>query len=526
MENNQKEVDTSLKLIAKTATILLVCLIFGKLLVYVYRVIIARYFGAETYGLYSLAIMVTAWFSLIASLGFSESLTRYLPLLIGKKKTESARYLFKFSIKILTFSSILLGILLFLLSELIAINIFHNENLIIYLKFFSLAIPLIVLGTPFNAALRSYGKTTWQALVGYVFHNVANVVLIIILLSLQLNTTAIILSYLFGFFVTFVCSYSISRYLLPELYQKNFLEKKQKKILNSEFIKYSLPLLLASFVGVFYSWVDSFSLGYLKTAVEVGLYNAAMPIALLLGIAPELFMQLFFPLINKEYAKNNFYAIKELSKQVNKWIFIINIPAMVLIFTFPEIVINLLFGPEYLGASTALRLLSLSSFLLSAFVPVSRKIIQMKGKSHIFLYDVIFAGVLNLTLNILFIPLPKIWIMENASGINGAALATLISSAVMSVVYTVEAGHYISATPFRRKIINISISALILGGILFFIKQFFIINLLNTIILSLFFLLIYIAVIFFTGCLDKNDLLIVSSFKEKIKALKKIVLIS
>ena len=119
-------------------------------------------------------------------------------------------------------------------------------------------------------------------------------------------------------------------------------------------------------------------------------------------------------------------------------------------------------------------------------------------------------------MNLLLIPLPKIWIMENPSGINGAALATLISSAIMSAVYIIEADHYISAIPLRRKIIKVFIAALILGGILFFIKQFFIINLLNTVILSLFFLLVYIIVIFFTGCLDKNDLLIVSSFRKKL----------
>ncbi len=516
MDNNQKEVNTGLKRIAKTATILFICLLIGKVLVYVYRVIIARYFGAETYGLYSLAIMVTAWFSLIASLGFSEGLTRYLPLLRGKKETENAKYIFKFTTKILIISSILLRIILFLSSELIAVQIFHNVKLIIYLKFFSLAVPLIVLGTPFNAALRSYERTTWHSLIAYVFHNIASVLLILILLSLKLTAMAIIFSYLFGLLVTFVSSYSISRYLLPSLYKKNLIANNEKKALSSEFIRYSLPLLFASFVGIFYSWVDSFSLGYLKTAVEVGLYNAAMPIAMLLGIAPELFMQLFFPLINKEYAKNNLYAIKEISKQVNKWIFIINIPAMVLVFIFPEVVINVLFGKEYIAASTALRFLSLSSFLLSIFVPVSRKIIQMKGKSHVFLYDIIFAGVLNFTLNMLFIPLPQIWFIENSNGINGAALATLISSAIMSVIYVVEAKHYISAIPFRRKIINILLSSLILGGILFFIKQFFITNLINTIILSLFFILAYIVILFLTGCLDKNDLSIINAFKNKL----------
>lgn len=516
MNSEQEEVDTNLKKIARTAMVLFICLIVGKVLVYIYRVIIARSFGAETYGVYSLATMIVAWFSLVASLGFSESLTRYLPILVGKKKISDIKHMFRFTLKVLIISSFLAGILLFIFSEFIAVEIFHNSKLLTFLQFFSLAIPLIVISTPFNAALRSYEKTNWQSLIAYVFHNVASVGLVIILLSLELGTKAIIFSYLLGSLVTLVSSYLISKRLLPHLYKKEFRANKENKSLILEFIKYSWPLLFASFVGIFYSWADSFALGYLKTAVEVGLYNAAMPIAMLLGITPELFMQLFFPLINKEYAKDNLYAVKEMSKQVNKWILIINAPAMVLLFVFPELIIGLLFGQEYVGAATALRILSISSFLLAAFVPVNRKIIQMKGKSRILFYDVFFAAGLNLLLNIFFIPLDKIWFIENSSGINGAAIATLISSAAMCLVFVIEARHYISSLPFRRKAINVFFLIFVLGGVFIFIKRFFIVNLTSAIFLSLSFLIAYTILLFLTGALDDNDISVLKSIKNKI----------
>ena len=44
---------------------------------------------------------------------------------------------------------------------------------------------------------------------------------------------------------------------------------------------------------------------------------------MLLILAPEILLQLFFPLVAREYSKNNKKLIGDLSKQVEKWILII-----------------------------------------------------------------------------------------------------------------------------------------------------------------------------------------------------------
>ena len=56
----QKEIDKGLKLIAKSSVIIFIGLIFSKIFTYAYRIIIARHFGPETYGLFSLAMIVSS----------------------------------------------------------------------------------------------------------------------------------------------------------------------------------------------------------------------------------------------------------------------------------------------------------------------------------------------------------------------------------------------------------------------------------------------------------------------------------
>src|SRR3989344_5492108 len=72
-----EETNKSLRLIAKTSMIVFIGVMLSRILGYAYRVIVARYFGAETYGLFSLAIMVLGIFSAFASLGLAEGIVRY-----------------------------------------------------------------------------------------------------------------------------------------------------------------------------------------------------------------------------------------------------------------------------------------------------------------------------------------------------------------------------------------------------------------------------------------------------------------
>ncbi len=514
MQDNT-EFNKSLKKIFRSSVIFFICLFIGKLLVYVYRVIIARTLGAEVYGLFSLANMIVLWVSVCASLGFSEAIPRYIPIFRGKGRIDNIRFIFRHTLKYLLVSSISGGILLFLLSETIAIKIFHNTDLIIYLKILSLAVPLMVISTIFIAMLRSYEKITWYILISYIFHNIASVVFIIILLIIGFSDLAIIISYLVGYFVSLISSIIISRHTIPEIYKKDYRIDNEKKKLSKEFIRYSLPLLFSSFIGILYSWIDSFSLGYFKGPLEVGLYNAAMPIALILAITPELFMGLYFPLISEAYAKKKMPLIKELSKQVGKWVFMINVPILMLIFIFPEVFLRILFGSEFIESSTALRILVISTFILSFTGPLTRKLIQLTGKSKLIFYNVLVLAGTNFFLNSIFVPMEKIGFIDNANGINGAAIATLLSSIILATIFISEVSYHLKFIPIRKKVVSLFIIAALSGVLVLVIKSLIINTLLSSIMLSIFFLALYAILFFLTHALDDNDIMILKSIKKK-----------
>lgn len=503
--HRKKEIDTGLKLLAKSSIIVFVGLFLSKVLTYVYRIIIARHFGPEIYGVLSLAIMVIGWFIAIFSLGFVEGMIRFIPQYRGKKDFTRINYLINFSILVLSITSILSAIFLYFSSEFIAINIFNTPQLTIFLKVFSFLIPLTIFSNLFLGILRSFELISWYSFLLNVFQNLIKLVILILLIFLGFKTNSVIFSYFLGTFFLAIAAFLIIKYKIPEILKKVNLKSKEQKSTKKEFVLYSWPIIFIGVVSSLFYWIDSFAIGFFYGATEVGFYNAAIPIAMLLIFVPELFFQLFVPLINREYTSKNSDSIKELSKQVNKWILIMNLPIFLIIFLFPGAIINLLFGEEYLVATTSLMILSIGFFVYS-LSSIGGHLVSMKGKSKIILTNLIITSIINLILN--FILVPRL-------GINGAAISTSFVWILLSILLLSEAGFYTKILPFRRKMLGIILVSLVPLFTMVFIKNRLELNILSITLLGSFFVLFYLILILITRCLDRNDRMILKLIKNR-----------
>ena len=517
MEYGKDEVEqfgTSLRMVAKTSFIVFIGIFVSKLFTYIYRIIVAREFGPETYGVFSLAIVISGWFIAISALGLSEGLLRYIPLYRAKNDVNRVRYVFKIALVTLTISSIIAGAILFFCSEFIALTIFKNQDLIFFLKVSSIIVPATLISSPFLGTIRAYEKISLHSLIFNIFQMLTKTMLLIILIIIGLGKDAIIISYTLGMIALLAFSYLACKYTIPEVFEKVKLNKKQKRKVRVQLFNYSIPLLFSSFILILFYWIDTFSIGYYKSAIEVGFYNAAVPIAMLLAITPELFMQLFYPLINKEYSRGNNVLIKELSKQVTKWIFVINLPIFILLIMFPGAALNILFGPEYLVAENALRILVVGSLISSVFI-VSTQLISMIGKSKLVLLNMTLAFVLNFLLNSVLVPMERIWFIENSAGINGAAIATVISILFLNALFFIQSKKYLQFIFLRRKMLNIFLASIIPLASLIYLKELIQINMLSLTLMVIIFGIFYIALVILFGGLDKNDFMIINSMKNR-----------
>lgn len=507
MIKKESELNKSLKLLAKSSFIVFIAVILSKILTYTYRIIVARHYGPEVYGLFALSLMIFGWFAMFSHFGFGHGVLRYISLYRGKGNQNKISYIIKSSLKLLAIVSVLFGILLFFLSDIIAIKIFDNARLSIFLKIFSFMIPLGTLNTVFFSIMKAYEKIGWFSFISKILDNSIKLFVLILLVFMGLNSINVPVSYLVGAIITFAVSYIYCRITFKKIFKVKPIKNKQ--VFRNVF-SYSWPLLFFGFSMALLHQTDSFMIGIFGTISDVGFYNAAIPIALLLTVSVDLFNQLFFPLVTKEYAKGNKDLVKQLSQQTGKWVYMMSLPLFILFIIFPGVFIKLLFGTEYLVATNALRFLSIGAMFTTVF-EVSKRLILMKGKSKLILKNILFVLALNIILNLILVP---------PYGINGAAIATMISFISLGLLFAFQSWKYLKIVPLRRKMIRITFVALISMGFLFLIKQLIEINTFTLIVTGVLFIAIYVILIFLTGCLDRNDKLIINLIKRKLSRKK------
>ena len=508
LDKNTEQLNSGLKLLAKSSLVIFLFLFLSKALYYIYRLIIARWFGPEIYGLFSIALIILSVFVALFSLGLDQGLLRFIPLYDVKNKQKEIRDLFGFSVKLTFFLSLSAAIILFFSSTFISINIFHNEDLIIFLKIFSLVIPVYLFSNLFLSILRAYEKVIWYSFILNVLQNILKVIAIVLLFFIGFNSNAIILSYFLGILGMFLLSFYLIRFYFKDIFKPSKLGKNERIKIRKEFFSYSWPLMFSGILSIVNWWTDSFMIGFFRNAVEVGFYNVAFPIVYLMGIVPEIFMQLFFPLITKEFSKKNLFLVKQISQQVGKWIFVLNLPFLIIFFLFPGAIINLLFGSSYLAAENALRILSVGFFLGTITIPVTSNLLYIQGKSKLLLINLIIIFLTNLILNIFLVP---------KYGISGAAFSTTLSTILFGIILIFELNHYQSIIPFRRKIFRIILVSLIPTVLLLILRKIIAINSLSLILLGVFFGLTYILAMLTTNCLDRNDFMIIKTVFKKLR---------
>jgi O-antigen/teichoic acid export membrane protein len=508
MQNENEGVNQGLKLLAKSTFVVSITLIISKILLYLYRIVIARKFGPEIYGLFTLSVVIVSWFRLFSGFGIKDGVIRYISLFRAKNEKEKIQYILKRSLIILVFTSIIASILLFFLSDFIAIRFFSNSKLTPFLKIFSATLPFTVLGSIFLSIVRGFEKIGWFVFISEVLGNFIQLIILVLLIFLGISSNSVSVSYLVGTFSIFIVAYFVSKMSVPNILisNKKINNSKNKKTFK-EMFAYSWPFLFYGVINFIFYWTDSFMIGIFKNAESVGYYNAAVPIAMTLYLPFSLFAQLFFPLVTKEFSKGKMETVKQLSQQVGKWIFMIVMPIFVIFMIFPGVFINILFGKEYLVAENSLRFLSIGALFVT-ISSISQELLSMKGKSKLILFNMIGATIINIILNLILIP---------KYGITGAAIATMLSSIVLSIVLFIQSYKFLAIIPLRRKMFRITLIVILSTVLLLAVKSLMEVNLLSLILCSIFFFAVYTLLILLTNCLDKNDWYILKTMINKFK---------
>jgi len=248
--------------------------------------------------------------------------------------------------------------------------------------------------------------------------------------------------------------------------------KSLKKINIKQHVKPVLIFFGSTLAISVFTILDTSMLGFLCSDTEVGYYSAATKlIRMIRDLFPAVFTVMFARLsiyANDEDKSDKFVS---LIKNMLNFICFMGFPIIVGLFLLGRPIINLLSGSAYLPALPTMYIMLPVILLSSTAGFLGGTVLNSLGKEKIYLYCVIIGAIINFTLNSILIRL---------FGAFGAGFATLITEFILMILYFIFLRKIIQFKVLFIQILQSISASLIMGGIIFLLK-----NIINSEILQL-----------------------------------------
>ncbi|MDD5312467.1 MAG: flippase [Dehalococcoidia bacterium] len=479
----------------------------GLVLQFFARLIIARYGLEANYGIFSLALVVLNFAMVLSCLGLQDGSTRYIAFHRGKSAEREIGKTIASTFQISIITSIIAGLLLFVLADIIAINIFHSAELSPVLRIFAIGLPFLTMINIMAAVFRGFNKMEPQALFQSIMLNASFLVLLIGMVMLNMVFQFFFYAYLAAITLTFSFLLIYTLIKLPGLavFKINMFDIDALKNL----IVFSLPISVTAIVSILIFNADTMILGHFKSPDVVGLYNAAYPLAYFITVPLASFMLIYIPVIANLFAQGLTAEVKRSYIISTKWLVSLTLPLWLVMFLFPDAVLNVLFGEVYAygPASDVLRILA-SGFMIMNLLGLGSCIFLASGNSKLIMWAGIISALLNISLCVTLIPI---------AGPVGAATASAISLAVLNLIISVRLYISTKIQPFSKNLLKPVIVSVVLALLFqFVIRQFITITWWILPLVFVFYFAIYGIIILLTRSFDAEDIAILLNIEKSI----------
>ena len=503
MPNEESYLDVSLRKIAKGAGIVLIGTLIGRAFGYGSRIVIARFLGVSDYGLISLGFAALTMAAALAAIGLPAGVTRYISFYKGKEDKERIKGTIISAIKMNLPISVIFALLLFFGADWISIHIFHDANLTQVLRIFAIAVPFLVLAQNLLSATVGFQEMRYQVYTENIFKEPLKLGAIVILVALGFGVTGAA----WGWVIAIVLMPFVAFYFLQTKVFPIFYSKIKAIPVERELFSFSWPLIFVGMAGIVMGFMDTLMLGYFCGAYEVGIYNAALPTAMLIRMPSLALASIFIPVITELYARERYDDLRNTYSAVIKWVLSLAFPTFLLMALFSDDVIKILFGAEYVIGAEALAILAVG-FFISTVLARASDILSAFGRTKIIMGVSFAAAAANFCLNFYLIPI---------FGIKGAAVATALSSVFMAILYFLFAYRISKLQPFKLNHLKPVLSAIVAVLIVYALTKYLIgVSFFALIVMFFVFLLIYFFLLLLIKGFDENDLMIMRAIDQRL----------
>lgn len=372
----------------------------------IFYIVVARFLGPSSFGLFSVAIVSLNFIADVSELGTGTGLVNFVSRSI-KSNLDRANKFLKLALKVKFIVWVFVFVLGFVTASFWSKNLLHKPELLSAFKIVAFGIGPLILFTFVLHALQAQQKfKDWSVI--QVSLNVLRLSMLVLLFwlgFLTIENTLLIyiavpaLGFLFGL-----------RYL-----PKGLFNAKDEMSIAKEFFTYNKWVALFSMIAALSSRLDIFISARLLTSVDLGYYSAAQQ---MVKIVPQIVVALGTVIAPKMAVQKGILELKSYIKKTQALVIGLSFLGLLCI-PFVLFLIPFLFGPEYVpsGSIFIILLLAMLTFLIS--LPIHNAVIYYFSYPKLFFYVSIGHLLLVGSLG---------WYLTQRYGVYGMAFSVLAGS--------------------------------------------------------------------------------------------------
>ena len=384
-------------------------------------IMVARILGPEGRGVYAVAVAIGGIGVQFGNLGLHASNTYY----VAKERSILAP---------LAANSILVGIVLGGGSALLCWAFFAFWPQLAPVH--GILLPFSLLWIPFGLAF----MLLHNLLLGIMDIRAYNLIelvkglLVVFLIALLIvvDKVSVLSVFLTGFFIIIISLVLVIRRIGTHISVFSMPDPSLIK----DHIGYGIKAYLSSFFAFMVLKTDLLLVNHLLGSEKAGIYSISVALANMLYLFPTVVGSIFFPrLCSMTDHREKFVFVRKVVYLTGA----VMVPFVLIAGFVAETVIRILYGIDYAPSASPFRWLLPGIFIWS-IEGIVRRLLTSDGFRVGVVYAWFFAFLINIGLNVLFIPM---------YGIDGAAMASSLTFLVLAVMTGFMVARYIGETDFR-----------------------------------------------------------------------------
>jgi O-antigen/teichoic acid export membrane protein len=395
-------------------------------------VLLARLLGADSYGLYNIALTVATLGSALSVIGLDSALVRYVAVYARRGDRAGLLGTLRVGVGVPMLVSGLAAAAIILGSGPIARDLIGDPRLEPLIRIVALLVPAMVSNTVLSATLLGAQRVGWAVAAEQFAQPVVRLgILVVFALIGMTPELALIASTLATVAATLLLLLFVQRQVSLQGIAG------QARSEPGPMLRFSLPVYFSNIVNTFGGNLQTLLLGALASVASAGIFAVANQVMLVGAIFHQAIVHASMPIFAELQDAEDRRPLHALYRTTSRWTFTLNLPFFLIAVLFPQALLSI-FGPEFTDGAAALAILAFAS-LTNAATGASGAVLDMTGHTRVKLLNSTLAVGLAIALNLVLIP---------PLGLVGAAIASFGSIATVNLLRVAEVGWLVKVGPY------------------------------------------------------------------------------